>query len=436
MVSIEKLLSGYSYAEIRINRGINTNIKIADDEVKVSSGSYEGMSARVLENGSWGFASSNNMNDAGELLKKARKIALLEKGRISINKMPGRSINIKNRMTVANPENEVSELMDAMKSISGKNIIARLISCNDVVIKKRFINSEGTDITQDVPYTYLSCSAVAKANGVIQKGYETDASRKGFKKINLYDTAKTAGEKAEMMLNAKLPPKGRFTVILDPEMTGVFVHEAIGHAVEADSVVERESILAKKRGKRIGSEIVTIYDDPTSDYFGSYGFDDEGMKAKKVMIIEDGVLKNYINSRETAKKLDDEPNGHARASSFDAVPVVRMSNTFMKPGKQSMNDVFDVKEAIYMKGMTGGSVDTFSGGFMFKAEEAYMIKNGEKQTLLRDATLSGNILKTMKNVCAVGKDFGTSPGICGKMGQRVPVSDGGPHIRVNNMMVG
>ncbi len=113
-----------------------------------------------------------------------------------------------------------------------------------------------------------------------------------------------------------------------------------------------------------------------------------------------------------------------------------MSNTYFQKGESSKEEVFELKEGVYLKGMRGGSVDTFSGGFMFKAEEAYEISNGELGKIMRDVTITGNILQTMKDVEAVGKDFGTSPGICGKFGQGVPVSDGGPHIRVGNITIG
>lgn len=219
-------------------------------------------------------------------------------------------------------------------------------------------------------------------------------------------------------------------------MTGVLCHEALGHATEADSVIDRESILAGKIGHPIGNDLVTIADDPTADDFGRYSFDDEGVEAKKTPLLEKGVLKGYLNSMETANRLKIPLNGHARAESYANVPVVRMGNTYFQRGTASMADVFDVKDGVYLRGMKGGSVDIFSGGFMFKAEEAYEIRNGEKGRILSDATITGNILETLKDIEVVGKDFGTSPGFCGKAGQDAPVSDGGPHIRVRNVAIG
>jgi len=200
--------------------------------------------------------------------------------------------------------------------------------------------------------------------------------------------------------------------------------------------VDKESVLADRLGKRIGDDLVTIIDDPSAKDFGRYVFDDEGVEAKPVTLLDKGVLRGFLNSKETAMSLGMEPNGHARAEDYGAVPAVRMSNTYFQKGSSSVDEVFDVRDGIYLKGMKGGSVDIFSGGFMFKAEEAYEIKNGEKGRIMRDATITGNILETLLDVECVGNDFGTSPGVCGKSAQQVPVSDGGPHIRVKNVAIG
>ncbi|MDD5337673.1 MAG: metallopeptidase TldD-related protein, partial [Candidatus ainarchaeum sp.] len=154
-------------------------------------------------------------------------------------------------------------------------------------------------------------------------------------------------------------------------------------------------------------------------------------------------LKNYLHSRESAyalgtgsRKNETKSNGHARAESHEFTPIVRMSNTLFQKGSSSESEVFDVRQGIYVIGMKGGSVDMFSGNFMFAAKEAYLIRNGSKEKMLRDVTVSGHILETLEKVERVGKDFGTSPGFCGKMAQSVPVSDGGPHVLVSEMKVG
>ena len=435
-MDIEKLLSKYSYADVRLESSRDILVRIQDSEIKVSAGESQGVCVRVLKNGSWGFAASNGNEDINDLLKQAERLASLEKGNVKLKDYPPAKGRVNKAIRVVQPDETVKELLDAGKEMAGKAIVSRRINCNDSIVETEFHSSEGAEIIQKIGYSYVSCVSVAKDGSDILRGVETCGSRKGFGSLELHKTARVSREKAQRLLGAPVAPKGRFTVVLDPEMTGVFAHEALGHASEADSVVDRESILTGKIGKKIGNELVTIADDPTADDFGAYEYDDEGVKARKTTIIEKGVLRNFINSRETAAKTNTVPNGHARAGSYDSMPIVRMSNTYFSRGKHSKEDVFDVKNGIYLKGMKGGSVDIFSGGFMFKAEEAYEINNGECGRVLRDATLSGNILRTLRNVRAVGKDFGTSPGICGKMGQEAPVSDGGPHIQVEDMMVG
>lgn len=436
-MSLIDLLSCYQYADLRIHRGLDSSVRITGDEIKSSHGTFYGVSARVLENNSWGFASSNNAScDFAALLEKAARLARLERGNIKLKEARIEKKTIRKKTRTAPLDAQINVLLDAKKEIAGRHVISSLASCNDVVLKKEFYSSEGAEIIQEQGYTYVSYTVITKSGGLIQRGYEKDASIAGFGRIDAYAIARSADEKAERLLHASHPPKGRFTVVLDPEMTGVFSHEAVGHACEADSVIDRESILGGRLKKRIGSELVNIIDDPAAKDFGHYAYDDEGVKAEKQHLVKNGILTGYLNSRETSQRLGLASNGHSRASSFDTFPIVRMGNTYFLSGRAEKEDLFDIRHGIYLKGMRGGSVDIFSGGFMFRAEEAYEIKNGEPGRILRDVTLTGNILETLNGVELVGKDFGTSPGICGKFNQEAPVSDGGPHIRVKNMAVG
>jgi TldD protein len=436
-MSFQQLLASYDYADVRVEKGNELIARINDDEIKVSTGEYTFTSARVLVNGSWGFASSNNEAvDIAALIKKAEVLGRLGNARVGVKKCKPEKAAIKKQCDLAKNEEVVKKLCDGAKEMNGRYIKSRTISFRSLFVQKEFYNSEGSEIIESSNRAYLSCSAVAQSGSSMQIGRETAASIEGFEKIDVSKTAIAAREKAQRCLFAEKSPKGYFTVILDNEMTGVFCHEALGHACEADSIIERESILRGKIGKKIASELVNIIDDPTAKEFGFYMYDDEGIKAQKVELVKNGVLVNYLNSRETAFKLKMDLNGHCRAQDATCVPIVRMSNTMMLPGKSSLGELFDIKYGIYVKGMAGGSVDIFSGGFMFKAEEAYEIKNGEKERLLRDVNISGNLLDALKAVELVGNDFGTSPGICGKFAQDVPVSDGGPHIRLSRIKIG
>ena len=431
------LLSKYDYADLRIERGIESDISLKDKEVKVYTGNLFGISVRVLKDGAWGFASSNNANfDMEKLLKNAEKLSSVSKSTSSLSEIKPVKKKTKDNYEITNAETQTAELIEAKKLMEGENIISTNIGCSDSRTITEFYSSEGAEIIQEQSHNYLSCLAVARYNSVMQRAVETSASRTGFKGLKITKPCIEVNEKVRRLIKAEPPPHGRFTAVLDPEMTGVLTHEAVGHASEADAVSSKESIFAGKMNEKIACDLVSIVDDPTMNHFGHYEYDDEGVKGERVEVIKNGVLKNYLNSRESSKETKTIPNGHARAEDFSYVPIVRMSNTFFLPGSHSMEDVFDIKEGIYLKGMLGGSVDTFTGGFMFKAEEAYTIKNGEKDKLLRDVTITGNLLEVLTNVVAVGKDAGSSPGICGKLGQGVPVEDGGPHIRVEYTVIG
>ncbi|MBD3210112.1 TldD/PmbA family protein [Candidatus Micrarchaeota archaeon] len=432
----EKILGKYDYAELRIESSKESCTRIKDGEVKNSTGNSYGMSVRVLSNGSWGFASSNNRADLEKLLNKAERLSRLSGGTIKLRPPNPEKKRICKNVQIADSGEKVKRLADASKGMEAGSITSRMLSCTDSVVTKEFCSSLGADILQEYAYAFLQCTAIARSGEIIERGSDRSWSRNGFEKLKIEKTAESARDKALRLVSASPPPQGRFTVVLDPEMTGVFSHEALGHACEGDSVVDRESVLSDKKGRQIGNALVSVVDDPTAQDFGHYVYDDEGVKAEKTPLVEKGVLQTYLNSMETAERLDCRLNGHARAESYAEVPIVRMSNTYFQPGESRMEEVFDIPKGIYLKGMKGGSVDIFSGGFMFKAEEAYEIANGERGKIMRDVTITGNVLQTMHNVECVGRDFGTSPGICGKFSQEVPVSDGGPHIRIRDMLVG
>jgi TldD protein len=220
-------------------------------------------------------------------------------------------------------------------------------------------------------------------------------------------------------------------------MAGVFAHEAVGHACEADAILEGTSILAGKKGMQLGSPLISIADSPEVEgAFGSYAFDDEGMPGKAQQLIKSGTLSGFLHSSETSETLGEPPNGHARAEDHSSPPIVRMSNTFIERGDHSTEELLEVNEGIYVKGMNGGSVDTITGQFMFRAEEAFLISRGTIGERIRDLSITGTITGTLREVDAIGSDFQLKPGFCGKNGQRMNVTDGGPHIRVRSLKVG
>jgi TldD protein len=256
-----------------------------------------------------------------------------------------------------------------------------------------------------------------------------------FKKHDAFELARKAGNTAVELLKAKTPKAGTYPVILDQELAGVFIHEAVGHAVEADHVLEGNSILAGKIGDQIASPLINVYDDPSLHEFGYYPFDDEGAASKRTTLIQNGVLKSFLHSRETAGILGGESR-NSRAQGYSR-PVIRMSNTFIAPDGMKFNEMLsELKNGIYLLGSRGGQVNPGEGVFQFNAERGFIVENGELTTPLRDVSLSGNTLEILNNVEAVGNDLEMNSGRCGKAGQLVPVSDGAPHVLVRKAVVG
>ena len=228
-------------------------------------------------------------------------------------------------------------------------------------------------------------------------------------------------------------------LIADPDLTGVYIHEALGHPCEADLVAAGDSCLEGRLGQKIGSDIVTVVDDPTlRGGYGAYPVDDEGVDAREKMLIRNGVLTEYLNHRETAGRFDLEPNAGARAQDGLHHPLVRMSNTVIQGGSHRDLDalVDDVEYGVFACGTRGGQVDTGRGSFQFAAQEAWLIEGGELTQPLRDVSVSGMTLEILNDVDGLAKEGGlASPGFCGK-GQTVPVGDGGPYMRISTALVG
>lgn len=409
------------YTEIRREWSEELFIGLINDEFKINSGMSRGVSARVLKNG-WGFASGSNEK---EVVEKAKEISFLrgEKTRI----VPSHA-RYKKRISDVVPDSEhvarfVREVYDSIHAYK------KQVSIKIWKTRREFENSEGAGIEVESFYVYGGVAAFAKKGNRIERYFSRIGERRFDEKTKqkFFDAAKEAEKYAKELLTARTAKPGKYSVVLDSEITGLLAHEAVGHASEADTVLEGESLFKGKMGKTIASKKLTIVDSPIIG-FGSYHYDDEGHEGKEVKIIENGVLKDYLKDEHTAK-IFGKPNGHGRAQSFAYQPIVRMSNTYIAPGDAGDGEIFE-GTGIFLKGMNGGSVDPFTGGFMFKSAIGWRFKNGKFFEVLKDVVVSGNFLETIKNVELVGKEVRLEPGFCGKSGQSVPVSDGGPKIKM------
>ena len=442
---IAKTSPQVDYMDIRCGIGNNTSILMKDGNLdEINTGMSLGTRIRVLNNGAWGFAYTTDLSKIDETTETALKLSKSLKADVSLSenniikdkvevevKIPFKDISVEEKTNIMKEANDSANI-DKVNSTT--------VSYSDSEVKELFMNNEGSEIQVKTSRVRMALNASATDGNLIQFGHGSLGGVKGFELIanrDIEEFGRKIGEKAVRLLDAKPAPSGKFPVIADQELTGVLVHEALGHAVEGDLILQNDSILKDKLGKTIASDIVNIFDDASlKEGFGYYPYDVEGVKTKPNQLIKDGKLVSLLNSRSTASKLNMKSSGNARSLIADQ-PIVRMSNTYMQPGDNSFEELFeDIDNGIYLKGSRGGQVDTGKGVFQFNAAEGYLIEHGEITTPLRDVSLSGNILETLKNVDAIGNDLKLGPGFCGKDGQIAPVSDGGPHTRILNALVG
>ena len=424
------------FVDVIVQQSAANNIVMKDGIIKeVSAGEVEGIGVRVLEN-TWGFASANTVEDVLDTAKRAHSAAKAGK-KIAFNEGEGITDDVSVSPKI-DPQGagfeEKKELLREAFDVTKeyKEVVSSTFSYSDTTTSSRYVNSEGASIDAEYVRVGFFASVFAKKDGQVQIGMERMGSMGGLEALDgAAEKARSAAEKAVRLLDAASAPSGVFSVVMDPLLTGVFIHESLGHWAEADHVIQKESVLEGKIGERIASELVDVYDDPTLEgSFGFYFYDSEGTKARKKAFLEEGILKEYLHSRETASELGMEPTGNARAQSFNHSPIVRMSNTYLAPKDFAFDEMLEgIKYGVYLKGSKGGEVDTARGVFQFSAEEGVLIENGELTAAVKDVSLSGETLEILKNVDAVGRDFGTHVGFCGKASQVVPVGDGGPHVR-------
>jgi len=319
-----------------------------------------------------------------------------------------------------------------------KRIRSCTISYLDVTGTNYFVNSDGTFIEQDKLYVWSRILASARENSIYASAREEIGSTSGYEVFDTETPEKVGTMLAKRVveqLKAKTPKGGSFPAVIGPNVVGVFMHEAMGHLAEADLTLSG-SVLYDKLGKQIASDAVTVYDDGTVEgALGSFKYDDEGVRTQKTALIEKGTLTGLMHNRETAQKLNMEPTGNARAEDFRFEPIIRMRNTYLAPGDRSFEELIeDIDFGYYLKSFRGGQAN-LDGTFQVGIQEAYEIVKGQLGDAVRSASISGNTLETLHKVDAVGRDFELWSGRCGK-GQIAFICDGGPHIRVGEVIIG
>ncbi|MCB2185105.1 MAG: TldD/PmbA family protein [Deltaproteobacteria bacterium] len=305
----------------------------------------------------------------------------------------------------------------------------------------RIVNSLGVEAAEERTYLILAVHCIAEDKGVVQTGYETMG---GFLGLELFDQedpeekARQAARLAVMMLGADPAPGGAMPVVLHSSAGGTMIHEAVGHGLEADLVLEGMSVYANKLGQEVASPLITVLDDATlPQRRGSFGFDDEGYPSQKTVLIAKGKLTSYMQDRLSALKMDLSPTGNGRRESYRARPIPRMTNTMIASGTEDPDSIIRrTPGGLLVKKMGGGQVNTVNGDFVFEVSEGYLIKDGKVGAPVRGATLTGNGPRVLMEIDLVGSDLGFGIGTCGKDGQGAPVADAQPTLRIPNIVVG
>ncbi|NYT01262.1 MAG: TldD/PmbA family protein [Methanosarcinales archaeon] len=432
------------FHDVRIIRGRSTRIVLDNGSVdEISESFYQGAAIRALVGGAWGFVTTDSLDNLPAKVEAARSIARKIDRQENLD-LAGGPLGAGGCVPVLkNPlDTSLEEKVSLVRDIEGAARLDGVSSTqafyHELETTVHYTSSEGQDVESRIIRTGFGVSAVANRNGLYQSSGESRAGVSGMEIFDQHDAfglAQGAGRTSLALLDARVPKGGRYPVVLDQELAGVFVHEAVGHAVEGDIILEGGSILEGRIGEQIGSSLVTVKDDPSLRQYGYYPFDDEGSASSETVLVEKGVLKSYLHSRETAGRLGGMPR-NARAQGYSR-PVVRMSNTYIANGDRDVTELMEeMGDGIYLVGSRGGQVNTAEGVFQFNAKRGYLVEKGETTTLLRDVSLSGHTLEILKNVTALADDIKFNSGRCGKAGQLVPVGDGSPHILVQNATVG
>lgn len=446
---IQKYRLQADFLAIRLEQSEGTSIFLRNDQTEtLSEGISLGGQIRACYKGGWGFASFNQLSTLKDRLEEAISAArLIGEEETLLSPIEAVEITCQLPLIGSNPRQiplkDKKDLCDRYNSLLrqyNEQVTTTTVRYSDSTQEMLLVTSDGIILNQSWSDWEMRFSATARKEDKVQTGRETTGSRQGYEDLlNLDAQVIGAAQRAVTALTLPSVKGDTYTVVIDPILAGLFVHEAFGHLSEADTLYENPDLLeVMSLGKQFGPDSLQIYDGAAPQgHRGSYLYDDEGTPATTTQLIKDGKLVGRLHSRETAGKLGENPTGNARCLNYHYPPIVRMTNTWIERGNTPVNELFNgINEGIYAKnwlgGMTNGEMFTFSAG------EAWMIRNGQIAEPVKDVTLSGNVFKTLAQIEGIGDDFyWDESGGCGKGGQSgLPVGCGGPSLRIRDVIVG
>jgi TldD protein len=446
------------FVELRYHSKTSRSVQVEKGRVeRTQFRRRSGVGVRVLDAGGWGFASTGSLDarSVRAAVDSARAAARasargrrgtppkLARGQLArgVFEMPGIADVLDRPL-----EEKISMAtrFEAAARNGSSSISSASCGYSEIYEEKAIVTSDGAEVAIRLVRPELRVQAIAERDGQLSSGFEAIGSTGGweclFRDASGEELAERAAAKATDLLSAKHPEGGRTTVILAPSIVGLLVHEAIGHTVEAD-FVQAGSVAAGKIGQRVASDLVTLSDSGISEFYhgagGTIPVDDEGVIAGNTTIIRDGVLVSYLHNRESAAKFGVEPTGNARAWEYSDQPLIRMRNTYLSPGSQTLEEMIaGTTDGYLLEGARNGQADS-TGEFMFGVQEARRIRNGKLAELVRGVSITGIAFEVLGTVDAVSNEFrwDLGSGYCGK-GQPAKVDAGGPYIRCRALLGG
>ena len=449
----EALSQGGDYADLFFEYLITSSISLDESIVKsATQGVTLGVGVRVISGERTGYAYSDDLSPE-RIRKAARTAACIASGPSKLEKTGLEDVPKRNLYPVLQSPTE-SSLQERVELVKRADRAARAADTRVFNVQAMFADnlrhvlvatSEGHLSYDRQPLARLGVAALARdGSGTPQRGYAGGGGRVGLDNFLTEKTpemfAAEAVRQAVVLLEAAPAPAGEMTVVLGPGWPGILLHEAVGHGLEADFNRKGTSAFSGRIGQQVASPLCTVVDDGTiASRRGSLNVDDEGTPTQQNVLIENGVLRGYLQDKLSSQILKSQSTGSGRRESYQCIPMPRMTNTYMLAGESDPQEIVrSVSKGLYCANFGGGQVDITSGNFVFSASESYLIENGRIGRPVRGATLIGNGPEALKYVSMVGNDLQLDQGIgiCGKEGQSVPVGVGIPTVRIDKMTVG
>ena len=450
--TIERALHrGGDFAEVFVEDRDSLGLRLEDGRIEQTSGGREtGAAVRLLSGERTYYAYSDAVDEAGlsaaadavaaAVSAGARGPEIVDLGAVHAD--PGKNpvLTPPGDVAIARKAELVRAGDEAARAASSE-IVQAIVGYGDTRQRVLIANSLGDLVFDDRTRTRFTAQVVARRGDVIQTGHEAVGGSAGFELVDeetARTVARTAAEKARIMLDSKPAPVGAMPVVLANGFGGTLFHEACGHGLEADAIAKGASIYDGKLGEIVATDIVSAYDEGSiTNGWGSQAFDDEGVPTQKTMVIDRGRLTGYLYDRLRAREAGAAPTGNGRRQSFRHVPIPRMTTTYIAPGDASPEEIIAATaKGFFAKSLAGGQVEPASGNFVFGVAEGYLIEDGKITTPLRGATLVGNGIDILMKIDMIAGDFDVKTGVCGKDGQGVPVGTGQATLRIAEMTVG